>query len=362
MVKICMLQAFEGDFIWLSYGDKSANMHILIDGGTKECGEKYAEIIKQIAARDEKIEAIILTHIDCDHIDGVCNGISRVKAEILQRTVKRILFNTYDDTAKSVCINLSSKGYGIGEAIEFLELLKKKEIYTCLKKYLISGDVIRLGGEAILRIISPGKKEIKRLKNKWQLYEDRRKSEPIGYSLNLEQIKTNLDDLMEVKVRQDSSVNNIASLAFLFEYDDIKGAFLGDAKPSVCIEGIKKSSLEVPYCIDFIKLSHHGSMRNINGDLLKWLQTENYMLSTNGNNGKTPAKPAVAQLLLSNTKKERKKIFLYCNYEWWDNIYYGRYFTEEDKKKYINTKMLELHMLNKNEIAVKDGLIFYGEE
>ena len=54
MVKVCMLQAFEGDFIWLSYGDKSANMHILIDGGTKECGEKYAEIIRQIAAKNEK--------------------------------------------------------------------------------------------------------------------------------------------------------------------------------------------------------------------------------------------------------------------------------------------------------------------
>lgn len=354
-----MLQAFEGDFIWLSYGDKYANMHILIDGGTKECGEKYSEIIEQIAERDEKIEAIVLTHIDRDHIDGVCNGIGKVKAEILQRTVKRILFNTYGDMARGICANLSSGGYGIGEAIDFLELLKKKEIHTCLNRYLISGDIICLGGGAILRIISPGEKEIKGLKNKWQLYEDKRKFEPIGYSSNLEQIKTDLDDLMNTKMRQESSANNVASLAFLFEYDDIKGAFLGDAKPSVCIEGMKKLSLEVPYCIDFIKLSHHGSMSNINSELLKRLQTENYMLSTNGNNGKTPAKPAIAQLLLSN---EKNKISLYCNYEWWDNIYFGKYFTEQDKKKYISTNMLELHMLSKNEIAVKDGLIFYGEE
>ena len=38
----------------------------------------------------------------------------------------------------------------------------------------------------------------------------------------------------------DSSVNNASAIALLFEYKNIKGAFLGDAKPSICMEGMKE--------------------------------------------------------------------------------------------------------------------------
>lgn len=45
MVNICMFQADEGDFLWVGYGKNIIESHILIDGGTKYCGEKYAEVI-----------------------------------------------------------------------------------------------------------------------------------------------------------------------------------------------------------------------------------------------------------------------------------------------------------------------------
>lgn len=68
MVKVHMMKAYEGDFIWLSYGDSEKEYHLLIDGGIKECRERYADVIRSISAKGESIEAIILTHIDCDHI------------------------------------------------------------------------------------------------------------------------------------------------------------------------------------------------------------------------------------------------------------------------------------------------------
>lgn len=54
MVKIFTLPANEGDFIWICYGENEVYNHILIDGGTKECGEEYASIIKIIDERKEK--------------------------------------------------------------------------------------------------------------------------------------------------------------------------------------------------------------------------------------------------------------------------------------------------------------------
>ena len=74
MVKIHMMKAYEGDFIWLSYGDMEKEYHLLIDGGVKECRQRYADVIKTISAKGESIEAIILTHIDCDHIAGACEA------------------------------------------------------------------------------------------------------------------------------------------------------------------------------------------------------------------------------------------------------------------------------------------------
>ena len=87
MVKVHMMKAYEGDFIWLSYGDSEKEYHLLIDGGIKECRERYADVIRSISAKGESIEAIILTHIDCDHIAGACEGIAKIDAEVLQTSV-----------------------------------------------------------------------------------------------------------------------------------------------------------------------------------------------------------------------------------------------------------------------------------
>ena len=83
----------------------------------------------------------------------------------------------------------------------------------------------------------------------------------------------------------------------MFEYQDIKGAFLGDSKPSVCIEGLKKFNIKDVYSLDFIKLSHHGSISNTNLKLLKKLSTVNYLLSTNGHEKKVPSKVIIAKYI-----------------------------------------------------------------
>ena len=79
----CKIQSFaeEGDFIWVAYGENEVYSHILIDGGTDECGEEFASIISIIDERKEKIEALVLTHVDYDHIQGALEGICRISNE-----------------------------------------------------------------------------------------------------------------------------------------------------------------------------------------------------------------------------------------------------------------------------------------
>ncbi|TGY00846.1 hypothetical protein E5357_01360 [Hominisplanchenecus murintestinalis] len=66
MVKIYLLPADEGNFIWLRYGKGEKYANIIVDGGTKSSGKEYAEVIENIAERGEKVEALVLPHIDYD--------------------------------------------------------------------------------------------------------------------------------------------------------------------------------------------------------------------------------------------------------------------------------------------------------
>lgn len=359
MVKIHMMKAHEGDFIWVSYGNIEDEYHVLIDGGTKVCGERYANVIKTIVEKGESIEAIVLTHIDCDHIAGACEGIAKVEETILQKTVKKIIFNASEKIHKEILVSKNSGAYGVKEGIEFWKILKEKGIQDRIIDRITSGDIINLTNGALLKIISPGEKQLEKLLDKWEKYEI--KHAPVGYSTNSEQVRQNLDDLMNVQVGTDSSVNNASSIAFLFEYQDIKGAFLGDAKPSVCMAGLKNFNITDSYPVDFIKISHHGSIANTNLKMLKKLSTVNYLLSTNGHDKKVPSKIIIAKLLRNCREENKQQITLYCNYDWWESQYHNKYFTREDQRTYIDTNILEVCSLGKEGINVKDGLLFYGK-
>lgn len=359
MVKVHMMKAYEGDFIWLSYGDSEKEYHLLIDGGIKECRERYADVIRSISAKGESIEAIILTHIDCDHIAGACEGIAKIDAEVLQRTVKKIFFNTSEKIYKEILISKNSGEYGVKEGIEFWEILKEKGISNRIVERIVAGETINLADGALLKVISPGEKQLEKLLNKWEKYE--KKYVSIGYSPNLEQVKQNLEDLMRTRMGTDGSVNNASSIAFIFEYQDIKGAFLGDAKPSVCIEGMKKFDIKNAYPVDFIKLSHHGSISNTNLKLLKKLPTVNYLLSTNGHEKIVPSKVVIAKLLRDCIEENKSEITLYCNYDWWESQYHNKYFTQRDRQMYIDTKVLKVSLLGEEGTKVKDGMILYGK-
>lgn len=359
MVKIHMMKAYEGDFIWLSYGDMKKEHHLLIDGGVKECRERYADVIRVIFAKGESIEAIILTHIDCDHIAGACEGIAKVDAEVLQRTVKKIIFNAPEKIHNEILVSKNSGEYGVKEGIGFWEILKEKGIHNRIIERTIAGEIINLANEALLKVISPGEKQLEKLLDKWEAYE--KKYKPVGHAPDLKQVKQNLEDLMRVQTGTDSSVNNASSIAFLFEYQDIKGAFLGDAKPSVCMEGLKKIAIKDAYPVDFIKLSHHGSISNTNLKLLKKLPTVNYLLSTNGHEKKVPSKVVIAKLIRNCQEENKPEIMLYCNYDWWESQYHNKYFTQNDRQLYIDTGVLKISLLDGEGTSVKDGLILYGK-
>ena len=171
MVKVHMMKAYEGDFIWLSYGDSEKEYHLLIDGGIKECRERYADVIRSISAKGESIEAIILTHIDCDHIAGACEGIAKIDAEVLQRTVKKIFFNTSEKIYKEILISKNSGEYGVKEGIEFWEILKEKGISNRIVERIVAGETINLA-DTFISAHTPTEKYKEWIKGAPELFEE----------------------------------------------------------------------------------------------------------------------------------------------------------------------------------------------
>lgn len=157
-------------------------------------------------------------------------------------TVKKIIFNSSQKS--EIKVEKQSKQYGVKEEILFENIIHEKGLDNCLISGVVLGTQIELAGGAMLKIISPGERELIKLGEKGEKYREKKKS--VVYAPNLDQVRMDLDELMNEPLRKDSSVNNASSIAFIFEFMDVKGVFLGDALPSVCVRGVHEFGLSQP--------------------------------------------------------------------------------------------------------------------
>jgi glyoxylase-like metal-dependent hydrolase (beta-lactamase superfamily II) len=71
MFRLTMLPAEDGDCLLLDYGTEEEQYHVLIDGGRTSTYEAARPFLETIRKRGERIDLLVLTHIDADHIEGL---------------------------------------------------------------------------------------------------------------------------------------------------------------------------------------------------------------------------------------------------------------------------------------------------
>jgi len=317
-MKIKFLKASKGDCFLISFKDEEKkSRNILIDGGMNETyfdssnnhdGELKLEIEK-IKKDKEKIDLLILTHIDNDHILGLLRWFELDKnahkliGNIWFNSGKLIAeyFNEHENSDLSLGINIFNTTYtGVNEALDFENYLFTHKIWN--KKIVKVGTNLNEFGINI-KILSPNDNQLKKL-----LKEYRDKTGNPTYTSGTSKdwdinLKVLIDDeISNYQKPNDNSLKNQSSISFILTIKDKSFLFLADAPSNQIAETLKKLnfSKENPLKIEFMKVSHHGSKNNTCNELLEIISTNHYLISTDSSGYGHPNKRTLARILRYN--------------------------------------------------------------
>ncbi|MCD0456276.1 MBL fold metallo-hydrolase [Chryseobacterium sp. LC2016-27] len=381
-MRITFFPANNGDSFFL----ETASDSILIDGGYVSTYKKYIKPkLLQLKKENRSLNHLIVTHIDNDHISGIIKFIEE-NTENKIAEVENVWHNSYshlksiDDglnfSGKSIdtmSINyqlmdeedLSSKNISAVQGSTLASLLKKNNFQSkndFFNNHYISFDTAKVieCDDVIFRILSPDDDKLLELKKYWkkELFNKGFSSDQdlsdfneefFEYILSLEKEKKRLrkknisasevidvEALAEEDFSEDDTATNGSSIAFVLEYNKLRLLFLSDSHPSIVAKNIKEHYKEetFPIKFDLIKISHHGSKNNTCPELLELIDSEKYMISTNGVTHKHPDLETIARII------QRKSTFtrnIYVNYDL-DSL---KSFENDDLEKKYNYKMLQ---------------------
>ncbi len=346
-MRIKFLKAFNGDCIWVSYDENETPRNILIDGGIGDTYKNSSNVkgdlfkmIEKIREKKEKIDLLILTHFDDDHIGGILRWLNKDKDAF--KLIEKVWFNSGKEIAKKFeseenkeleieIIEGANNFYtSPKQGIKFEKYLRDKNLWE--------GEILEQGTEYDLfglnfKILSPNNEKLDKLLKLYEKQKDYFTSgDEYDFQTSLKDF-INEESQLDFNFKEDSSVSNGSSIAFIMEYKNKSFLFLGDAHPTVVIEGLNKfgKNKDNQLTVELMKVSHHGSKFNTNKKLLEVVKTNNYLISSNATKHGLPNKRTIARIIESNPNA-----FIYFNYDLKDTI-----FSEQDWKdfKHFRSKM-----------------------
>jgi len=259
----------------------------------------------------------MVTHVDQDHIGGVlafANDAS-IPASIVDQfwfnsgTIISKHFDGEADNTRVVALpKIGENSRSIKQGIDFESFLKESNRWHDTP--IMLGQVHRLG-DARLTILTPNQHSLEKLNKKWQaeLSSDRAAGER-DYEIDLAELAAR-------KPKEDTSVANESSIAFLFEHGSIKILFLGDAHSSdvaAALQSLGYSKTQ-KLSVNAIKLSHHGSKASNTYELLDLVESQQYIISTDGSRHGLPNKEAMARIILHPDRKKEQTISFIFNFD-----------------------------------------------
>lgn len=349
--------AKNGDALLITFDDYS----VLIDSGYIDTYKRYLKpAIKKLAENGKSLTLFVNTHIDADHISGALRFLTEnIEAPIIE--IKNVWHNAYHHVApfeKAATKNLfsgkpldllptksiaksgedESKNISAEQGSSLAVLIQKggyawNEQFDGAAISTTNRTFVSISENINFTILSPNGEKLEALHKHW-----RRELYRLGYSMddgktfddafefiigtekeakivaakNISHKQLDLRALATTDAPEDSRVANGSSIAFCLEYKNKKMLLLGDAHPSLISQSLT-SSFTAPFPIkfDLIKISHHGSIQNTSIDLLELIDSESYIISTNGDIYEHPDIQTLARIVTRKAEYKRK---IYFNY------------------------------------------------
>ncbi|EHY2293631.1 TPA: MBL fold metallo-hydrolase [Escherichia coli] len=281
MIIVNILDAGHGDCILLDF----THTLILIDSGPKTflIRRNVKEKLKDLL-NDRTIDIAIVTHNDDDHIGGyeyvLSSGIK----------IEKFIFNSL-----SICgelFNDHEQQISYNQDISLDTLIKDK---TVSLEALVFGNEPVIINDIKLIPLTPTIDALHHMhndyikKNQPQISSDE-KVEPTLLEC-IEEVANGTD-----KFLPDRSITNRTSLSLIIEYNGFRGLFLGDAWATDVIESFRLNKIEPGFCVT--KLSHHGSERNSNSELINIIGKTEYIICADKSKHNHPNNKTIARILV----------------------------------------------------------------
>lgn len=308
MFTIEMLPAQRGDALWLTYGEPPDLHHVLIDGGPRETiGTLVPELERRIAAlpgRANRLELLVVSHIDADHIQGI---VSLLSGPPRLKLFRDVWFNGFKHLAPDLL------GGPDGERLT--ELLEQDP--GRWNKAFAGGPAVvpedadlptvRLKAGLELTLLTPTGEALAKLAPKWEkevikagLTPGKGAAVPRAWQRD-ELLGWDIDRAAAAAYRPDRAEPNGSSITFIATYDGKSVLCAADAHSEMLTKGLDRLG-PGPHRFTAVKLSHHGSRGNLGPGFLERVRSANWLISTNGASFGHPHPESLARIITTQKR------------------------------------------------------------
>lgn len=290
------LNARHGDALLLHFGKQSAPHHILIDGGPAGV---YATAVKprlqELVAADPKarLDHVLVTHLDDDHVRGVLDYLHEIDAETAPIACKSFWFNVFDDVKKEIPPELSDLHAvaalppgaasstavlaSIAQGVELRKLARRipVKVNGGKAKSLVAPDkgmVLALSPFLKATLVAPSRPRVLALYKEWK-----------------KQVKKGVPPAAITADYVDRSVFNLSSLVVVVDSVGLgtkpkRMVLTGDSRGDDVIDGLTRAGFmkQGALHVDLLKIAHHGSDRNYTPEFFTQVTADHYVISADG--------------------------------------------------------------------------------
>lgn len=310
MLTLEAVQAEFGDCFVLRYGSAAAPRAIVVDGGPKGTyPDHLAPVLQALAAAGGTVDAVVLSHIDNDHVGGLLElfddlrnrgaaaaGHAGGAGGVALPPITALWHNAFglsvggDDLAPRVRAALQEvealtperhsiagqlHGVAEGDALR----AAADELHIPINPGFAAGHVLLDGTPAVrvgsltIDVVGPSRVILATLRQRW---------------LRWLRAHAKAKAARVAAVAPDQSVPNLSSIVLLVRSGGGSLLMTGDGRGDQIVTGLRERGLlgaDGTFHVNVLKVPHHGSARNTTASFYRTVTADRYVISGNGRYG-----------------------------------------------------------------------------